>query len=90
MVFSFWLALLGGLESVSYRVRNTLLYETYIFKGGSIMGKLNEFLICNGCGESMIEYYETGNIEVHHEDDRVTYKCPLCGTINKSKPLEEG
>ena len=54
------------------------------------MGKLNEFLICNGCGESMIEYYETGNIEVHHEDDRVTYKCPLCGTINKSKPLEEG
>lgn len=52
------------------------------------MGKLKEFLICKGCSEFLIEHIS--GLNYWYEGDIVVYKCPYCGTINKSEPLEEG
>ena len=54
------------------------------------MGKINDFFICGECGESLIERYENGELEMKDMGYCVAYECPFCGTINKSKPLEEG
>lgn len=54
-----------------------------------LMGKLKEFLICEGCSASLEKYFEDQDLAMWCEENQVMYKCPLCETINKSKPLEE-
>lgn len=59
------------------------------------MGRMKDFLICSGCGESMVDlYYDNDDYDedwkLRIEGGRIAYTCPLCGTINEIEPLEEG